>query len=53
MGKEAANVHLGTRKQIKRVLKDLHGRDKNWLRRAGKVMAKVTEKEWKQYKKAR
>jgi Uncharacterized protein conserved in bacteria (DUF2252) len=52
MGKEAANVHLGTRKQIKRVLKDLHGREKNWLRRAGKEMAKVTEKEWKQYKKA-
>jgi uncharacterized protein (DUF2252 family) len=53
MGKEAANVHLGTRKQIKRVLKDLHRRDKNWLRHAGKVMAKVTEREWKEYKKAR
>ena len=52
MGKEAANVHLGTRKQIKRVLTDLHARDKNWLRRAGKEMAKVTEKEWRQYKKA-
>jgi hypothetical protein len=52
MGKEAANVHLGTSKQIKRVLKDLHARDRNWLRRAGKEMAKVTEKEWKQYKKA-
>jgi hypothetical protein len=52
MGEEAANVHLGTRKQIKRVLKDLHARDKNWLRRAGKEMANVIEKEWKQYKKA-
>jgi hypothetical protein len=52
MGKEAANVHLGTRKQIKGVLKHLHGRGKNWLRHAGKVMAKVTEREWKQYKKA-
>jgi hypothetical protein len=52
MGKEVANVHLGTRRQIKRVLKDLHGRGKNWLRNAGKVMARVVEKEWKQYKKA-
>jgi hypothetical protein len=52
MGQEAGNVHLGTRKQIKAVLKDLHKRDKNWLRRAGKEMAKATEREWKQYKKA-
>jgi hypothetical protein len=52
MGKEVANVHLGTRKRIKSVLKDLHTRGKNWLRRADKEMAKVTEKEWKQYKKA-
>ena len=52
MGKEAANVHLGTGKQIKRILKDLRGRDNNWLRRAGKEMAKVTEKEWEEYKKA-
>jgi uncharacterized protein (DUF2252 family) len=52
MGMEAANVHLGTKKQINKVLKDLHARKKNWLRHAGKVMAKVTEREWKQYKKA-
>ncbi len=52
MGEEAANIHLGTRKQIKRVLKDLRGRDKNWLRSAGKAMAKIIEREWKQYKKA-
>jgi hypothetical protein len=36
-----------------KVLKDLHGRDKNWLRHAGKVMAKVNEREWKENKKAR
>ena len=52
MGQEAANVHLGTKKQTNRVLKDLQRRDKNWLRNAGKAMAKVTEKEWKEYKKA-
>jgi hypothetical protein len=52
MGEEAANVHLGTIRQINRVLNDLRGRDKNWLRRAGKAMAKVIEKDWKQYKKS-
>ena len=50
MGKEAANVHLGTPRQVKRVLKDLHRREKNWLRCAAKEMAKAIEKEWKQYK---
>jgi uncharacterized protein (DUF2252 family) len=52
MGEEAANVHLGTRRQVQRVLQNLRGRDQNWLRRAGKAMAKAIEKEWKQYKKA-
>jgi Uncharacterized protein conserved in bacteria (DUF2252) len=51
MGREAANVHLGTRKQVKNVLKDLRRREKNWLRRAAKEMAKLTEREWKEYKK--
>jgi uncharacterized protein (DUF2252 family) len=49
MGKEVANVHLGTRKQIKNVLKDLRRREKKWLRRAGKEMAQMMEKEWKAY----
>ena len=49
MGKEVANVHLGTRGRIKNVLKDLRGREKKWLRRAGKEMARIMEKEWKAY----
>jgi len=52
MGKEVGNVHLGERKQRKRVLRDLGRRPNNWLRRAGKQMARIFEKEWKQYKKA-
>jgi hypothetical protein len=50
MGQEAANVHLGTKSQIKGVLRDLNRRKSNWLRRAGKKMAKVIEKEWQEYK---
>src|ERR1700733_1515664 len=52
MGKEIANVHLGKRNQVKPILKHLHGSRKNWLGRAGKKMAKLIEKEWKEYKKA-
>ena len=53
MGKEVGNVHLGERKQCKRILQDLGRRPNHWLRRAGKQMARIFEKEWKQYKKAR
>jgi hypothetical protein len=49
MGKEVANVHLGSRSRTKRLLKDLRGRRTKWLRRAGKEMARVMEKEWKAY----
>jgi hypothetical protein len=51
MGKDVGNVHLGERRQQKRILQDLRRRPKNWLRRAGKQMARITEKEWKQYRK--
>lgn len=51
MGTEAANVHLGTRRNIKAILKDLHGRKPNWLRKAGEAMAREMEREWKAYKK--
>jgi uncharacterized protein DUF2252 len=49
MGKEVANVHLGSAGRAKNVLKDLHGRQKKWLRRAGKEVAKIMEKEWRAY----
>ena len=49
MGREAANVHLGTKKQGKTILRDLSQRKPNWLRRAGKEMAKAIEKDWREY----
>ena len=52
MGKEVGNVHLGQRRQRTRILQDVRRRPKNWLRRAGKQMARIVEKEWKQYRKA-
>jgi len=53
MGKEVANVHLGSKAMVKSVLKDLRERRTKWLRRAGKEMARVMEKEWKAYAKTR
>jgi hypothetical protein len=50
LGEEAANRHLGSKKQISGVLKDLRGRKNDWLRKAGKRMARALEKKWKQYR---
>lgn len=49
MGKEVGNVHLGSRSKTKTVLKDLRRRPTKWLRRAGKHMAGMMEKDWKKY----
>lgn len=49
MGSEAANIHLGTRKQRTRILADLRRRPANWLRKSGKEMAKAVVKDWKKY----
>ncbi len=50
MGSETANVHLGSRGQSKKVLRDLHKRKASWLRAAAKDMAKCVERDWKDYK---
>ncbi|MEP6600339.1 MAG: hypothetical protein ABJB49_00850 [Nitrospirota bacterium] len=50
MGSEAANVHLGSQRQVKNLLKDLHHRKPKWLRSAAKEMANAVRQEWRQYK---
>jgi hypothetical protein len=52
MGTEAANIHLGSKRSVKSILKDLHRRKPNWMRSAGKAMALAIEKEWKDYRKS-
>lgn len=49
MGKEVANVHLGTSKQRGAILNDLREKKSKWLRAAGKKMAKIIEREWRRY----
>jgi Uncharacterized protein conserved in bacteria (DUF2252) len=51
MGSEAANVHLGTKSQTKKVLKDLTMRKRGWLPDAAVRMARILEKDWKRYRK--
>jgi hypothetical protein len=49
MAQETANVHLGTRERVQRVLRDVRGRKAKWLRSAAKEMAKAMEREWEEY----
>jgi hypothetical protein len=51
MGSETANIHLGSRGQTKKILKDLKSRKRNWLQDAAERMAKLLEKDWKRYRK--
>ena len=50
MGAETANVHLGTKRQRKKILNDLQRRKSSWLRSAAKEIAKATERDWKKYR---
>jgi Uncharacterized protein conserved in bacteria (DUF2252) len=52
MGSEAANIHLGSKRQVWRILADLRRRKSNWLRVAAKQMAEASEHDWKVYKKS-
>jgi hypothetical protein len=51
MGSETANVHLGSKGQTKKILKDLKKRERKWLKDAAVQMAKVLEKDWQRYRK--
>jgi len=50
MGAEAANVHLGSRRQVRNILVDLGKKKAGWLRDAAAEMAKVVEKDWDRYR---
>jgi hypothetical protein len=50
MGTETANVHLGNKRRVKAILKDLRARKANWLHRDAKKMAKLVLREWKEYR---
>jgi hypothetical protein len=47
MGREAANVHLGTPEKRRAILKDLRGRKGNWLVASAQAMADAMQKDWR------
>jgi hypothetical protein len=53
MGRETANVHLGTAEKRKAILKDLRGRKGNWVAGAAQAMADAMEKDWRVWKERR
>jgi hypothetical protein len=50
MGRETANIHLGTQEKRREILKDLRGRKGNWLLASAEAMAEAVEKDWKVWK---
>jgi hypothetical protein len=50
MGREAANVHIGSGHQIKKIMKHLEEAEPSWLYEAAKQMAKAVAKDWKEYR---
>ncbi len=46
MGRETANIHVGTEEKRRPILKDVRGRKANWLINAAEKMADAMEKDW-------
>jgi hypothetical protein len=53
MGRETANIHLGTGEKRKAILNDLRKRKGTWLLAAARAMARATSKDWKVWRERR
>jgi DNA-binding FadR family transcriptional regulator len=53
MGREVANIHLGSGAEAKRAIgDDLEKRDRKWLRKAALAMVDSVRDDWRQWRKA-
>ena len=52
MGRETANLHLGSRETVAEVRRDLKKRPADWLHAAARRMAKATTDDWREWKQA-
>lgn len=52
MGRELANVHLGTPKAIPAVRRDVRSRGPKWLHHASAAMVEATLKDWNEWRKS-
>lgn len=50
MGFETANVHLGTPRAAKLILRDLDKRPADWLHKAATAMVKATSADWREWR---
>jgi hypothetical protein len=53
MGRETANIHVGTEEKRRAILKDLRARKGNWLAIAAQAMADAMEKDWRVWRERR
>jgi hypothetical protein len=53
MGRETANIHIGTEEKRRAILKDLRGRKGNWLLAAAQAMANAMAKDWQVWRERR
>lgn len=53
MGRETANIHLGTVEKRRAILKDPRGRKANWLLSSAQAMANAMEKDWRVWRERR
>lgn len=51
MGKEAANIHMGTEGAGSLINRDLRARPENWLHKAAKKLAEITNQDWEEWRK--
>ncbi len=51
MGRELANVHLGSRRAVAAVKRDLRQRNQKWLHQTAEVMAEATRNDWSDWRK--
>jgi hypothetical protein len=49
MGRETANVHLGSGRAITKVKRDFNKRPPRWLNDAGKIMVQATTEDWREW----
>jgi Uncharacterized protein conserved in bacteria (DUF2252) len=50
MGRETANIHLGSKGALKKIKLDLSKRSDGWLHNAAKVMVQATTNDWQRWR---
>jgi hypothetical protein len=51
MGFETANIHLGSKRAVKNVRRDLAKHKPGWVHEAAKKMGEAVRKDWEEWRK--